>query len=91
MVISRSPAGMKPDSTERSVVFPELAPPEMTMLIFPRTQAARNRSTRGPSVPSRRRSSLRNGSRENLRMVRTGPQNERGGMIAWTRFLEDPL
>jgi hypothetical protein len=41
--------------------------------------------TSDPTVPRRMRSSGANARNENLRIVMTGPQSERGGMIAFTR------
>ncbi len=40
MVMIRSPAGTKPDSTLRLVVLPVPVPPETKMLSLPRTQAS---------------------------------------------------
>jgi hypothetical protein len=72
-----------------SVVLPLLVPPQTITFARPRKQAARNLSVRGPSAPLARSSSGVKGTGENLRMFRTGPQSERGGMIACTRELAE--
>ena len=82
IVMRRSPSGMNEASTLSSVVFPELAPPETTMLARPRTHSERNRIILGPTDPLATRSCGLNGISVNLRMLSAGPQSERGGMIA---------
>jgi hypothetical protein len=81
----RSFGGTKVDSTPRSVVLPEPVPPETTMFAFARTHAPRNSITGSLMLPIRMRSPGASGRSVNLRMVTTGPQSERGGMIAFTR------
>ena len=86
IVMSRSLAGMNEESTPRSVVFPDPVPPETTMLTRARTQAAEELHHRRRERPQRDEVvRATSGRSANLRMVTTGPQSERGGMIAFTR------
>ena len=85
MVMMRSSSGKNEDSTFRVVVFPAPVPPDTRMLIRPPTAARRKSVTCSESVPKEIRSCDSNGSWENLRMVRTGPSNASGGMMAFTR------
>ena len=91
MVISRSSCGTNDERTPRSVVLPELVPPEITRFKRPRTQAARNPSILNPSVPFASSSAGPIRMDENLRTFSTGPQSERGGTIACTRCRAVPL
>jgi catechol 2,3-dioxygenase-like lactoylglutathione lyase family enzyme len=75
IVMSRSCGETKDDSTPRSVVLPELVPPEMTMFVRARTHSGRNSSIRGPSVCERSRSPGPIGVDENFRTFSTGPQS----------------
>ncbi len=85
MVMSRSPGGMNEESTPSNVVFPVPVPPETTMFALPLTLAARNSIIGSVRLPIRTRSSGLKGRSENLRMVTTGPQSERGGITTFTR------
>lgn len=84
MVMRRSSSGMQPASTFSSVVFPELVPPETTMLRLPCTHACKNTSMRSSSIPPTSKSVGVSGTNENRRTVSVGPQSERGGRIACT-------
>jgi hypothetical protein len=58
----------------------------MSMFSLPWTHAARKWADLGASVPKLIRSSIVYGSRENFRIVSTGPRRDRGGMMALTRL-----
>src|SRR5437762_2975184 len=83
MVIRRSSGGTNDDSTPRSEVLPAPVPPDTRMVALALTHAPRKRIIGSVIVPTRTRSSGVNGRSLNLRMVTTGPQSERGGMIAF--------
>src|SRR5919198_5938873 len=80
----RSAFGMNADIALRVVVLPVPVPPEIRMLSFPCTHAARNCDALGEIVPNSIRSSIVYGSRENFRIVSVGPLSESGGVIAFT-------
>src|SRR6059058_4710884 len=84
MVMSRSSGGTKDERAPRSDVLPAPVPPETITLAFARTQAPRNSIIGAVRDPISTRSRGVNGRRLNLRMVTTGPQSERGGMITLT-------
>src|SRR6266581_2107896 len=83
--MSLSDGGTNEESTFRSVVFPDPVPPQTTMFMRARTQMDNSSMTAGVTDRAAMRSSGANGRSANLRMVMTGPQSERGGMIAFTR------
>ena len=85
IVMSRSSAPMNDERTPSSDVLPEPVPPDTTMFALARTQAPRNPAIDSVRVPSRTRSSGVKGRSANFLIVITGPQSERGGMIAFTR------
>jgi hypothetical protein len=82
MVTIRSSSGMKAERAPSSVVFPEAAPPEIRMLDRDRTLAWRKDIISSVAEPIRTRSSGPSAATPNFRTVTTGPQSERGGMIA---------
>src|SRR5438477_12406834 len=81
----RSSFGMNADIALRVVVLPVPVPPEMRMLSFPFTQAARNWAAFGEIEPNEIRSFMVYGSRENFRIVSVGPLSASGGTIVLTR------
>ena len=83
--MSRSEGRANEERTLRSVVFPDPVPPDTTMFIRARTQVDSRPITADVTDPADTRSAGANGRSANLRMVMTGPQSERGGMIAFTR------
>src|SRR5437868_15544631 len=85
MVTIRSSSGTNADIALSVVVLPVPVPPEMRMLSFPFTQAARNCAAFGEIEPKEIRSFIVYGSRENFRIVSVGPLSASGGMIALTR------
>ena len=85
IVTMRSSSGTNADIAFRVVVLPVPVPPEMRMLSFPLTAAARNCAALGEIDPKEIRSFIVYGSRANFRIVSVGPFSESGGMIALTR------
>ncbi len=85
IVMTRSPSGMKAESTLRLVVLPVPVPPETRMLSFPRTQASITVVRSRVQVPKSMRSLAVYGSLANFRIVSTEPLRASGGMMAFTR------
>ncbi len=86
MVTMRSSPGTKAERALSVVVLPVPVPPEMRTFSLPWTQAARKCAALADTDPKLIRSSIVYGSRENFRMVSTGPRSESGGMMAFTRL-----
>ena len=84
--MTRSLSGIKEERTLSVVVFPEPVPPEIKMLSFASTQVLRKVAASSGNVPNEIRSSIVNGSAENLRIVRIAPSRAIGGTTAFTRL-----
>ena len=85
MVTMRSCPGIAPESTLRSVVFPEPVPPEITMFFFEITVRSRKRPICSVIDPYFTRSSIFSGFLANLRIVMHDPLSASGFMMALTR------
>ena len=85
MVISRSPTGIRFDSTFSSVVLPEPVPPETMMLLCCSTQMRRNSIIAGEALWLATSVSGVITVRLKRRMVMVGPFSATGGMMALTR------
>ena len=85
IVTTRSCAGIKAESTFKSVVLPEPVPPETRIFNLPCTAHLSRSSIVAVSELLLIRSSAVSGSRPKRRMDTMGPSSERGGMITLTR------
>ena len=87
MVMTRSPAGMKPESAPSNVVLPEPVPPEITMGQRACTAAQRKSAMAADSAPTPSRSSMLSMPSENVRTLSAGPSGEMGGTTYVARAL----
>ena len=85
MVISRSPTGIRLDSTLSRVVLPEPVPPETIMFLRCSTAIRRKAIIAGEALPFSVSVSGVITRRLKRRMVMVGPFRATGGMIALTR------
>ena len=82
IVIILSSGEIKEDNTFKSVVFPLPVPPQIIMFSFASTHASKNLAIYGVSAPVLKKSSMFANSSLNLRIVKTGPFKESGGITA---------
>ena len=77
--------GMNEDNTFNVVVLPEPVPPDTKMFNRARTHASKNCPISALNVPKLIRSFIDRAFFENFRIVTTGPTNDNGGIMIFTR------